>query len=129
MIMLKSRATLNCVQCQGRFCANLPYWRPEQCIFRGKGGSVAWQSQRKKKSEILDGYLKILANAKGFIVTEYRGFSMKNFNATRAELRKIDGRYAVTKNTIFKRALVKLASPRRMICSLDQPPSLSRSLI
>lgn len=62
---------------------------------------------KETKSEILDGYLKILANAKGFIITEYRGFSMKNFNATRAELRKIESRYTVTKNTIFKRALVE----------------------
>ncbi|MBX3084007.1 MAG: 50S ribosomal protein L10 [Anaerolineae bacterium] len=60
---------------------------------------------KQKKTEIMDTYLKVLSKASGLIVTEYRGFAMKNFNATRAELRKVQGAYTVTKNTIFKRAL------------------------
>jgi large subunit ribosomal protein L10 len=57
------------------------------------------------KSEIIESYRTLLAKAKGLIITEYQGFSMKNFNATRAELRKVAGGYTVTKNTIFLRAL------------------------
>ena len=60
---------------------------------------------KQKKTEIMDTYLKVLSKATGLIITEYRGFGMKNFNTTRAELRKVQGAYAVTKNTIFKRAL------------------------
>lgn len=60
---------------------------------------------KAKKTEIIETYRTLLSKAKGMIITEYAGFSMKNFNATRAELRKVEGGYTVTKNTIFLRAL------------------------
>jgi large subunit ribosomal protein L10 len=60
---------------------------------------------REQKAEILKGYLEILAKAHGMVITEYRGMNMKNFNATRAALRPVQGTFAVTKNTLFKLAL------------------------
>jgi len=60
---------------------------------------------RAQKSEILQGYMDILAKAQGMVVTEYRGMGMKNFNAIRLAMRQNQGGYTVTKNTLFKIAL------------------------
>jgi large subunit ribosomal protein L10 len=60
---------------------------------------------REQKAEILKAYLEMLGAAQGLIITEYRGMSMKSFNALRAVLRPAQGRYTVTKNTLFKIAL------------------------
>ncbi len=60
---------------------------------------------REQKADILKGYLEMLGKAQGMVITEYRGMSMKNFNATRAALRGVQGGYTVTKNTLFKIAL------------------------
>lgn len=60
---------------------------------------------KELKAEILKGYLEMLGKAQGVVITDYRGMSMKNFSATRAALRATKGRYAVTKNTLFKIAL------------------------
>jgi large subunit ribosomal protein L10 len=60
---------------------------------------------KEKKAAIYQSYLTALGQAKGLIITEYRGFKMANFNTTRAELRKVKAAYRITKNTIFLRAL------------------------
>ncbi len=60
---------------------------------------------REQKAEILRGYLEMLGTAQGLVITEYRGMSMKNFNAMRTALRPTQGRFTVTKNTLFKIAL------------------------
>jgi large subunit ribosomal protein L10 len=60
---------------------------------------------RSQKEQILDSYVKALAGAKGVIITEYRGFAMKNFNEMRKVLRPLKAKFAVTKTTLFKRAL------------------------
>lgn len=60
---------------------------------------------REQKEEILKGYLDLLRDAQGLIVTEYRGMGMKNFNNARKALRAAKGSYTVTKNTLFKIAL------------------------
>ena len=57
------------------------------------------------KENILKGYLEMLANAQGMVVTEYRGMGMKNLNTLRGLLRPIKGSYTITKNTLFKLAL------------------------
>jgi large subunit ribosomal protein L10 len=66
---------------------------------------------REKKSEILTEYLQMLENAQGMIVTEYRGMTVKGINATRAALRPTKGRYVVTKNTLFRKALQETGFP------------------
>jgi large subunit ribosomal protein L10 len=59
------------------------------------------------KENILKGYLEMLSNAQGMVVTEYRGMGMKNLNALRGTLRPIKGAYTITKNTLFKLALAE----------------------
>jgi large subunit ribosomal protein L10 len=60
---------------------------------------------KAQKSEILQGYLDMLAKAQGMVITEYRGMGMTNFNTLRSALRPLKGSYTVTKNTLFKIAL------------------------
>jgi large subunit ribosomal protein L10 len=60
---------------------------------------------REQKADILKGYVEMLGKAQGMVITEYRGMATKNFNATRAALRAVQGGYTVTKNTLFKIAL------------------------
>jgi large subunit ribosomal protein L10 len=60
---------------------------------------------RETKEEILKGYIEVLSNAQGMVITEYRGMGMNNFNAIRGLLRPVNGQYTVTKNTLFKIAL------------------------
>ena len=60
---------------------------------------------KETKEEVLKGYIEMLKQAQGMVVAEYRGMTMANFNTTRAALRPINGRFTVTKNTLFKIAL------------------------
>ena len=60
---------------------------------------------KAQKDEILKDYVEMLRKAKGLVITEYRGMSMKNFNTTRSALRAVQGTFTVTKNTLFKLAL------------------------
>jgi large subunit ribosomal protein L10 len=66
---------------------------------------------RAEKGEILQSYVDMLNRAQGLVLTEYRGMSMKNFNALRAALRAVNGTYTVTKNTLFSIALRETGFP------------------
>jgi len=70
-----------------------------------KGGIGRLAITREKKQDILKGYVDLLKTANGMILTEYRGMGMANLNATRAALRPIKGRFAITKITLLKLAL------------------------
>lgn len=93
---------------------------------------------KEKKNEILAGYHEVLAKAQGFVVTEYRGMTMKKFNETRKALRAVNSAYAVTKNTIFKIALRErgfavpedlLVGPVAVGIAYGDLPSLTKALI
>ncbi len=60
---------------------------------------------KQRKEELVAQYGQILQNSSGFIVTEYRGMTMGNFNDLRNKLRDTGGSYVVTKNTLFSIAL------------------------
>lgn len=93
---------------------------------------------REQKTEILQGYREALKNATGFVVTEYRGMPTKSFNTTRAALRAANGRYLVTKNTLFKIALREagfavpedlLAGPTAVVIALSDLPSVTKVIL
>jgi len=93
---------------------------------------------RERKSEILAGYLKLLENAQGLVVTEYRGMTMPKFNDTRKAVRAVNSVYAVTKNTIFKIALREagMAAPDELFngpvavgIAYGDLPSLTKALL
>jgi large subunit ribosomal protein L10 len=60
---------------------------------------------RERKEELVAQYTDILKGASGFIITEYRGMNMGEFNDLRKKLGDLGGSYIVTKNTLFTIAL------------------------
>jgi large subunit ribosomal protein L10 len=66
---------------------------------------------KKKKEQLLQGYLEMLRDAQGLIVAEYRGMNMKAINAVRAAARPVGGRFTVVKSTIFQIALRETGFP------------------
>lgn len=66
---------------------------------------------RERKEELVAQYTDILDGSEGFIVTEYRGMKMTQFDNIRRKLRESDAKYVVTKNRLFKIALNNLGHP------------------
>lgn len=60
---------------------------------------------RERKEELVAQYSEILQKTSGFIITEYRGMNMGEFNDLRKKLNELGGAYVVTKNTLFTIAL------------------------
>lgn len=60
---------------------------------------------RERKEELVAQYGDILANTGGFVVTSYNKMTVKNVNDIRNKLADVNGKYIVTKNTLFTRAL------------------------
>jgi large subunit ribosomal protein L10 len=60
---------------------------------------------RKRKEELVAEYIDMLQQAKGVVVTEYRGMTMKHLDELRGKLREKNAGFTVTKNTLLKVAL------------------------
>jgi len=60
---------------------------------------------RKRKEELVADYVEMLRQAKGVVITEYRGMTMKNLDDLRGKLRENQSGFTVTKNTLLKIAL------------------------
>jgi large subunit ribosomal protein L10 len=66
---------------------------------------------KQRKEELVAAYKNYLSRADGIVITEYRGLSVKQVGDLRARLRDVQGRYVITKNTLFKIALSDLGWP------------------
>ncbi len=66
---------------------------------------------RERKAELVALYGDLLSATNGFIVTEYRGLKFDQVRDLRARLRDAQGRYVVTKNTLFTIALQQAGWP------------------
>ncbi|NWG15676.1 MAG: 50S ribosomal protein L10 [Chloroflexi bacterium] len=60
---------------------------------------------KERKAELIAVYKDFLNRADGIVVTEYRGITVTQISDLRARLREVQGRYVITKNTLFKIAL------------------------
>lgn len=60
---------------------------------------------RKQKEELVAGYIGMLQQAKGVVVTEYRGMTVKHLDELRGKLREKNAGFTITKNTLLKVAL------------------------
>jgi large subunit ribosomal protein L10 len=60
---------------------------------------------KQRKQELIQEYVQMLQQAKGLVVTEYRGMTMKQLDDMRRKLREINSGFTITKNTLFKIAL------------------------
>lgn len=72
---------------------------------------------KKRKEELVSEYVGMLQNAKGVVITEYRGMTMKQLDDLRAKLREHNGGLTITKNTLLKIALneVGMAIPEDLL--------------
>ena len=72
---------------------------------------------REKKETLVNEYVNLLRRSQAFIVTEYRGLTTKQIEGLRKELRGCDSEFAITKNTLFTRALaeVGLSAPETLL--------------
>lgn len=72
---------------------------------------------REKKETLVSDYVEKLRRSQAFIVTEYRGLTTKQIEGLRRELRGCESEFAITKNTLFTRALaeVGLQAPEALL--------------
>jgi len=60
---------------------------------------------RERKEELVGIYGELLSGTNGIVVTEYKGLTVAQVGVMRDKLRDIDGKFVITKNTLFMRAL------------------------
>lgn len=66
---------------------------------------------KQRRHELVALYGEILTKSDGFVVTEYNRLSMPKINDLRAKLRPINGKFVITKNTLFTIALKNAGWP------------------
>jgi large subunit ribosomal protein L10 len=60
---------------------------------------------KKRKEELVEQYIDTLERARGVVITEYRGMSVRHLDELRAKLRENNASFTITKNTLLKIAL------------------------
>lgn len=66
---------------------------------------------KKRKEDLVAQYVELLSNARGIVVTEYRGMSMPQLDAIRSKLREVNSSYTITKNTLLRIAMEQVGMP------------------
>ena len=66
---------------------------------------------RQKKEALVAEYVERLSRSEALLVSEYRGLSVKQFQALRQDLRESDSEIVVAKNTLMARALQEAEYP------------------
>lgn len=93
---------------------------------------------RKRKEELLASYVELLDQSEAIFLTEYTGLSVKKMETLRGEVRKADGAFQVTKNTLLRYALEQSGKPipAEVLTSqiatgfaLGEAPSLAKALV
>src|SRR5687767_15003522 len=72
--------------------------------FQGKE-EIRLAISRERKEELVGIYGQLLSGTNGIVVTEYKGLTVAQVGSMRDRLRDIDGKFVITKNTLFMRAL------------------------
>ena len=72
---------------------------------------------KERKQELVQEYISMLENAKGVVITEYRGMTVKHLDELRGKLREQNATFTITKNTLLKIALeqVGMAVPEDLL--------------
>jgi large subunit ribosomal protein L10 len=63
---------------------------------------------KQRKEELVQQYVSMLENARGIIITEYRGMTVNHLDNLREKLREKNAGFTITKNTLFKIALAEV---------------------
>lgn len=66
---------------------------------------------KQKKEELVAEYSELLNQSKAVFLTEYTGLDVKQMQDLRSEVRKAEGSYRVTKNTLLLLALENSGKP------------------
>lgn len=72
---------------------------------------------KERKEELVAEYVDMLQRARGVVISEYRGMTMKQVDDLRARLREKNASFTVTKNTLLRIALreVGMAVPEELL--------------
>jgi len=66
---------------------------------------------RETKEARVAQYKELLGSSQAVVVTQYNALTMGQMNDLRKRLREVDGKFQVTKNTLFQLALSEQGSP------------------
>lgn len=66
---------------------------------------------RARKEELVGQYMELLDQSQAVFLAEYAGLDVKQMEALRGDVRKVDGRLHVTKNTLLIYALEQQGKP------------------
>lgn len=92
---------------------------------------------KEKKDELVNQYVELLKQSRAVFLTEYTGLDVKQMQELRSEIRKVDGAYHVTKNTLLRLALEQtgMPIPEELLSgqsgtgfALNEAPSVAKAL-
>lgn len=92
---------------------------------------------KERKDELVAQYTDLLNNSRAVFITEYTGLNVKDINQLRLEVRKAEGAFHVTKNTLLRLALKEANRPvpEEMLLgqvatgfALNEAPTLAKAL-
>jgi large subunit ribosomal protein L10 len=66
---------------------------------------------KARKDELVAQYIDLLNNSRAVFIAEYTGLNVKDINQLRQEVRKAEGAFHVTKNTLLRYALEQTDRP------------------
>lgn len=93
---------------------------------------------RERKEELVAQYVDLLERTNGFVIVNYKGMSVNQTEDLRNKIREADGTYAVTKNTLFTKALQQqgwpvpddlLKGPTAIAFGLDNMPGVAKAVL
>lgn len=92
---------------------------------------------KARKDELVAQYIELLNSSRAVFITEYTGLNVKDINQLRYEVRKAEGAFHVTKNTLLRHALEQTDRPvpEEMLIgqvatgfALNEAPTLAKAL-
>jgi len=92
---------------------------------------------RKRKQDLVAGYVELLKQSKAVFLSNYNGLGVKQMEVLRGEVRKADGAFQITKNTLLALALKEAGLPAPMELlegqvaagfALKEAPSLAKAM-
>lgn len=93
---------------------------------------------KEKKHELVAQYADMIGKSRALVLTEYTGLDVKQMQELRSEVRKAEGAYFVTKNTLLIHALREAGRPvpQELLTgqlatgfALNEVPTLAKALI
>jgi large subunit ribosomal protein L10 len=93
---------------------------------------------RKRKEDLVAEYSSLLEQSRAIFLADYKGLDVKQMGALRAEIRKVEGAFVVTKNTLLALALEQSGRPvpNELLVgqlatgfALSEAPALAKALV